>query len=63
MNENIGKKIRVTSKKHPHYGESGTLIGTNVPLSISVLGMMDEVETPQGTRFFVREGDYEFYVI
>lgn len=61
MNENVGRKIRVTNPKHPHFGESGTLIGTNVQLSISMLGVMDEVEKPDGSRFFVRDGDYTLY--
>lgn len=51
-------QIRIVDKKHPHYGETGTVIEKDVPLSLSFLGISDRIKGNDGTEFFAKPDQY-----
>ncbi len=51
--------IKVTNKKHPHYGEDAMILEKDVQLSLSFLGKMDKAINVDGREFFIKREDYK----
>lgn len=57
--ETIRPFVKITNKKHPHYGEEGMLLERDVPLSLSFLGKKDLIADTEGGKFFADREDYK----
>lgn len=51
--------VKITNKKHPHYGEEGSVVEENQLLSLSFLGRMDRIRGNDGQEFFADKKDYK----